>query len=340
MTDGLFDVHARLEKITEKKHALMALNEVVDWEMFRRPLAALRDKPRKSVAGAKGYDLVLLFKMLVLKTMYNLSYEEIECQVLDRLSFMRFLNLSMGDKVPDGTTLWNFHEALKEIGLDRALFDTFDRFLRERGFEARKGQIVDAAIVEVPRQHNRKAEDETIKRGEFVEGWSDAKRRQKDVDARFTKKRGVLYFGYKNHVEADVEHKLIRDYAVTPAVVHDGAMIESLLDPTNASREVYADSAYRSAERLARLKELGFEERLQEQGRQNHPLSDEARERNAEFARTRCRIEHVFAATTCWTRDALIRVIGLARARCTLGIRNLIYNMDRFRILSAAASKA
>ena len=334
MTDGLFDVHIRMEKIEEKKHALMTLNQVINWEMFRKPLETLRDKPRKSPAGAKGYDLVLLFKMLVLKTMYNLSYEEIECQVLDRLSFMRFLGLSMGGKVPDGTTLWYFHEDLKETGLDRKLFHAFDDFLRSHGLAAHKGQIVDAAIVEVPRQHNGKDEDKRIKEGQPIEGWSDAKRSQKDVDARWTRKRGVLYYGYKNHVQADVEHKLIRDYAVTPATVHDGHMLEGLLDQSNPEREVYADSAYRSAESLARLEELGFQERLQEQGRRCHPLSEEAKVRNAIRARIRCRIEHVFAAPTCWTRDALIRVIGLARARCTIGLRNLVYNMDRFRILS------
>lgn len=336
MVDGLFDVHARLEKIAEKKHALMTLNEIIDWEMFRAPLAALRDKPRKSSAGAKGYDPVLMFKMLVLKTMYNLSYEEVECQVLDRLSFMRFLGLRISGKVPDATTLRLFHEEMKDRGLERRLFDAFDGFLRENGFEARRGQIVDASIVEVPRQHNRKAEDEAIKRGEFVEGWSEAKRRQKDVDARFTKKRGVLYYGYKNHVEADVEHKLIRDYAVTPAQVHDGSMLEGLLDETNGGREVYGDSAYCSEERVARLKELGFEERLQEQGRQNHPLSEEQKARNTLLAKVRCRIEHIFAAPTGWTRDWVIRAIGLPRARCAIGLRNLIYNMDRYRVLTTA----
>jgi IS5 family transposase len=334
MVDGLFDVHFRMEKIAQKKHALMTLNEVIDWEMFRAPLETLRDKPRKSSAGAKGYDLVLMFKMLVLKTMYNLSYEEVECQVLDRLSFMRFLELKIGSKVPDATTLWLFHEALKETGLERTLFDTFDGFLRQNGFEARRGQIVDATLVEVPRQHNRKEEDQKIKDGQPVEGWSDAKRSQKDVDARWAKKRGVLYYGYKNHVQADVQHKFIRDYAVTPANVHDGHMLDPLLDETNSDRKVYGDSAYRSAESLARLEERGFDERLQEQGRRNRPLNEEQRQRNTLRAKVRCRIEHIFAAPAGWTRDLLVRVIGMARARCTIGLRNLVYNMDRFRVLS------
>jgi transposase, IS5 family len=340
MTDGLFDVHLRIEKIEEKKHALTMLNKVVDWEIFRKDLESLRDKPRKSSAGAKGYDLVLLFKMLVLKTMYNLSYEEIECQVLDRLSFMRFLGLRMGGKVPDGTTLWLFHEDLKDAGVEKKLFHAFDEFLRQKGFVARKGQIVDASIVEAPRQHNGKDEDKMIKEGKPVEGWSDRKRSQKDIDARWTKKRGVSYYGYKNHVGVDVEHKLIRDYEVTAANVYDGSMLERLLDDSNASPEVFADSAYRSADTLAKLGELGFEERLQEQARRNHPLSEEVKERNAVRARIRCRIEHVFGAATCWTRDLVIRVIGQARARCTIGLRNLIYNMDRYRILKLAKAKA
>lgn len=333
MTDGLFDVHIRMEKIEAKKHALLELSRLINWELFRKDLDALRDKPRKSPAGAKGYDRVLLFKMLVLKTMYNLSYEEIECQVLDRLSFMRFLGLKLGSKVPDGTTLWLFHEALKDAGLDRKLFAAFDDFLRKQGLTARKGQIVDAAIVEVPRQHNRSDEDRKIKEGQPIEGWSDAKRSQKDVDARWTKKRGVLYYGYKNHVSVDVEHKLIREYGVTGASTHDGEMLERLLDESNSGRQVYADSAYRSAERLARLEERGFRDCLQAQGRRNHLLDDEAKRRNATLARVRCRIEHVFAAPLAWTRDRLIRVIGLARTRCTIGLRNLVYNMDRYRVL-------
>jgi IS5 family transposase len=334
MVDGLFDVQFRMEKIESKKHALVILDEVIDWEMFRADLETLRAKPRKSNAGAKGYDLVLLFKMLVLKTMYNLSYDEIECQVLDRLSFMRFLGLTLGRKVPDATTLWHFHEALVETGLERTLFDTFDAYLDQQGLRARGGQIVDATIVEAPRQRNSREENRRIKDGEPVEGWSPAKRRQKDVDARWTKKRGQTYYGYKNHVRGDVEYKFIRDYEGTPASVHDVTPFEGLLDVDGPDRRVYGDSAYRSQHTLKRLAELGLEERLQEQARRGHPLTDRQKARNTERSRVRCRVEHIFAAGLSWTRDRIVRTIGMARARCTIGLRNLVYNLDRYRIVS------
>lgn len=112
---------------------------------------------------------------------------------------------------------------------------------------ARKGQIVDATIVRVPTQRNAREENEAIKAGNPpVENWSDAKKCQKDTDARWTQKRGKNYFGYKNHIEVDVQHKIIRDCKITDAAVHDSKVFEDILDEKNTSRDVYADGAYRS----------------------------------------------------------------------------------------------
>ena len=191
MINGMFDIEFRLEKMDKNGDPLVALNKLVDWEIFRPELMKLRDKERKSSAGAKGYDPVLMFKVLVLQSLYNLSDGAMEAQMLDRLSFMRFLGLGIGDKIPDEKTIWLFREQLKEAGLMDKLFSRFDMHLRTGGFIARKGQIVDASIVEVPRQRNTRDENEKIKNGEEIEGWKDAKRCQKDTDARWTKKNGV-----------------------------------------------------------------------------------------------------------------------------------------------------
>lgn len=98
------------------------------------------------------------------------------------------------------------------------------------GFTARKGQIVDAAIVPVPKQRNSRDENARIKAGETPEDWNDVKRRQKDVDARWTKKHGKNHYGYKNHISIDNKNKVIRNYAVTSAAVHDSQVFEELLD--------------------------------------------------------------------------------------------------------------
>ena len=150
MINGFFDIQFRLDDLTKNGDPLVQLNERVNWDLFRPELEKIREKERKSSAGRKAFDVVLMFKILVLQSLYNLSDDAVEYQVRDRLSFMRFLGLSIGDRVPDAKTVWLFREQLGEAKLVKRLFKKFDRYLREQGFKARKGQIVDASIVSVP----------------------------------------------------------------------------------------------------------------------------------------------------------------------------------------------
>src|SRR5512137_1520711 len=138
------------------------------------------------------------------------------------------------------------------------LFKQFTEFITANGYAAQQGQIVDASIVAAPRQRNSREENRQIKDGTTPEEWQETKKRQKAVAARWTKKNGKTYYGYKNHVDIDVKHKFIRGYAVTDAAVHDSQVFEDLLDENNSSRNVYADSAYRSAESIEQPAELGF----------------------------------------------------------------------------------
>jgi IS5 family transposase len=137
------------------------------------------------------------------------------------MSFMRFLGLHAGDPVPDAKTIWLFREQLKAAGRMEDLLKQFDGFLADNGYAAKRGQIIDASIVLAPQQRNSREENHQIKEGTTPEGWQEAKKRQKDIDARWTKKNGKPYYGYKNHVTVDVKHKLIRGYEVTDASVHD-----------------------------------------------------------------------------------------------------------------------
>ena len=212
MINGLFDIEFRLEDLTRNGDPLVRLNTCMDWEMFRPELKTIREKERKSPAGRKPFDVVLMFKVLVLQSLYNLGDDAVEYQVRDRLSFMRFLGLGIGDRVPDAKTIWLFREELGSAGLVKRLFKRFDRYLREQGFTARKGQIVDASIVSVPIQRNSREENARIKDGDVPEEWSEAKRRQKDVNARWSIRPKRQEFGYKNHISVDAKHKFIRDY--------------------------------------------------------------------------------------------------------------------------------
>jgi len=329
MIKGLFDIQFRLDDLTKNGDPLVRLNECVNWEVFRAELERIHEKERKSAAGRKAFDTIVMFKILVLQSLYNLSDDAVEYQVCDRLSFMRFLGLTIGDRVPDAKTIWLFREQLGKAKLVKRLFRKFDRYLHEQGFKARKGQIVDASIVSVPIQRNSREENQQIKEGSNPEEWSEAKSRQKDVHARWSARSHKHAYGYKNHISIDARHKLIRAYAVTDAAVHDSQIFSELLDATNSSRDVWADSAYRSEENRTELERRGYREHLQRKGCRHKKLTDWEKQGNRTRSRIRCRIEHVFGIQAQMAGTLLLRTIGNVRAEVKIGLRNLAYNIHR-----------
>ena len=333
---GLFDYNKRLSRIDKAGDPLVELNKLVDWELFRELIERSREKPRKSPAGAKGYDSILLFKILILQALYNLSDEGIEFQILDRYSFSRFLGIREGAKVPDATTIFRFRDELAKANVVELLFTQFDHFLRDNGFRAQKGQIVDASIVRVPIQRNSREENEHIKSGKTISSWTKAKRRQKDTDARWTKKNSKAFFGYKNHVSVDVSHKFIRSYEVTDSSVHDSQVFTELLDSDNTSKDVWADSAYRSGESLKTLEEQGFREHIQRKGCRHKKLTPREQQGNRSRSRVRSRIEHVFGIMAMRTGSTVMRGIGIVRIRAKIGLRNMAYNLTRYALLAPA----
>jgi transposase, IS5 family len=331
---GFFDIDERTAKLTEMGDPLVGLKEQIDWESFRPRLNVVYEKARKSNAGAKPIDVVLMFKILVLQQLNNLSDDRIKYQIRDRLSFMRFLGLQLESRVPDAKTIWLFRERLKELNLVDELFVKLHEQLAMRGYIARAGQMIDATFVEVPRQRNTREENAGIKAGVPPEAWDEkpAKRSQKDVDARWAKKNEEKHYGYKNHVNADEANKLVQSYAVSNAAVHDSQVFEELLDQTvdadGEKRRIYADSAYRSIEREETLVADGFESQIHEKGTRGHPLTDAQKASNRIKSRTRARVEHVFGAQHAMGGH-IVRTIGLARAKVKIGMMNLVYNMKR-----------
>ena len=301
---GFFDIAERTAKLTQMGDPLVGLNERINWEAFRPDLARVHEKDRKSNAGAKPIDVVLMFKLLVLQQLHNLSDDRIEYQVRDRLSFMRFLGLQLEDRVPDAKTVWLFREHLKELELVETLFTRFHEQLASRGYVAQAGQMIDATFVEVPRQRNTREENAQIKAGETPAEWQQPaqkfKLRQKDVDARWTKKNHEKHYGYlcplgyKNHVNADQGNKLVQSYEVSNAAVHDSQVFETLLDQAEDAegnkRAIYADSAYRSQEKEAKLAEASIPSHICEKGARNHPLTAKQKASNTEKSRVRVRV--------------------------------------------------
>ena len=218
------------------------------------------------------------------------------------------------------------------------MFDRFDRYLTEAGFHAKKGMIVDASFVEVPRQRNTRDENDRIKDGQTPPDWEKTpdKLRQKDLDARWTKKNEQSFYGYKNHVDVDAKHKLIRQYAVTPASVHDSQELDRVLDPDNTNQTVWADSAYSSAKIEEDLKKRGIKSLIHRKSHRNRPLSACQQSCNTKKSRVRARVEHVFAQIDRMV-GRWLRCIGQPRAAAKIGILNLVYNMNRYAFLASRA---
>lgn len=332
---GLFDLQRRMDQLNECGNPLERLNEAVDWEIFRPQLETIREKERKSPAGRKPYDVVMMFKILILQSLYNLSDHQIEFQSKDRISFMNFLGLSLGDSVPDEKTVWLFREQVKTAELIDPLFEQFDAFLIEAGLAAQKGQIIDATIVPAPRQRNSREENQQIKEGRTPEDWEGhpAKKRQKDTDARWTKKHNKSYFGYKNHVSVDGKHKFVRRFAVTDAATHDSRVMGDVLDATNSSGDVYADPAYRSEETSDWLENNGYRDRIHQKGHRNRPLTKRQQAANHKKSRIRAKVEHVFGVQSQMAGQVVMRTTGLMRAKVKIGLRNLAYNLNRYAVI-------
>jgi len=335
---GFFDEQDRLEKLSSQGDPLEKLNAAIDWEMFRPQLRQCFKKEPKGPGGRPPFDYVLMFKVLILQRLYNLSDAQMQYQILDRLSFQRFLGQGLHGSVPDEKTIWLFREVLTKRGIIEKLFDRYRAHLEKQGLMTNNGSIIDASFVEVPRQRNSREENAMIKEGKVPENWQDdaAKLRQKDTDARWTKKNEATFYGYKGHVKVDTKSKLIKTYQVTDASVHDSQALEPLLEKTDAHRDLFADSAYRSAQIEETLKRRRVRSKIHEKGYRNQPLTKAQIRSNRGKSRIRARGEHVFAHITNSMNGFRIRSIGIRRAVSIIGLINLTYNIVRSMHLQAA----
>jgi transposase, IS5 family len=187
---GWFDLDERYAALSAAGDPLERLASVIDFELFRPELDAALARSDRAKGGRPPYDAVLMFKVLVLQTLYTLADDQTEYQLKDRLSFMRFVGLALHDSVPDAKTIWLFREQLTRAGAVARLFARFDATLREAGYLAMGGQIMDATVVAARRPRLTGDEKATVKGGGVPAGWSPAKRAQMDTDGRWTITRG------------------------------------------------------------------------------------------------------------------------------------------------------
>jgi len=335
---GFFDENDRLRELSLLGDPLERLNAVINWEAFRPKLNKIFKKEAKGPGGRPPYDYIVMFKILILQRLYGISDAQAEYQIKDRLSFMRFLGLNLWDTVPDEKTIWLYRERLVKENVIDTMFYQFTKQLEDHGLITRAGSIIDASFVDVPKQRNSRAENEAIKNGQKPEEWEKEENKnklaQKDCDARWAKKNDEIHYGYKNHVKADKDSKLIVKYAVTSAEVHDSQVLSELVEPTK-DKEIYADSAYKGEEIESCLGNH-VKNQIIEKGYRNKPLNEKQKAANKRKASIRVRVEHIFGFMTNSMNGMRIRCIGIERAKFAIGMMNLVYNMSRYSYLAMA----
>ena len=323
------DLYSRLDK---RGDPLSKLNSIIPWEEMR-PILSPVTFDASPKGGRPSIDPLILMKCLILQSLYNISDESCEYQINDRLSFKRFLGLDASTKSPDEKTIWLFRERLKSAGLHTEIFNWFSNHIDAAGYEASKGQIVDASFV--PTHKPTGKHKKQLKNGEELK---PSQISQIDADATFTKKNAQTYHGYKNHINIDTEHKIIRNQSTTTASCHDSVEFENLI-LTDGCKDVFADSAYRSKDAEQSLSNKGLNSKIHERSYRNNKLTDDQKASNKEKSKIRVRVEHIFGNIVNSMGGMMIHTIGIARAEVKVTFKNLAYNMQRFVFLESKKTR-
>lgn len=287
---------------------------LVKWYRFEKMMSHLRSE---HTPGEAGWPVLVLWKALIVKSLYGLSDRELEEALADRLSFRRFCGLGLEEGVPDHTVLNRFHNTLVAEGLIDKLFGELDQQLEKAGVMVKRGTMLDATLIEAAARPPSEG------------------RPSVDADAAFggAKKKGGFTFGYKAHVGVDEGSGLIRSVITTPANVNDTVPADGLI--RGDEKAVWADAAYHTHAREAALKARGVKARLARRPNKHHPkLPPRLKHYNRLIARRRAAVETTFATLKNRMRLTRIRYAGLAKASAQITLAAIAFNMRRWAAIT------
>ena len=327
--DDMFLLRHRKAKLEGYVQTLAAMDTLIDFSSMAASVDTACPRADRSKGGRPPYPTEVLVRMVFLQGLYNLSDEQCEPQVLDRLSFQRFCRLDGALHIPDARTLWTFRQRLAQGGLGgKAIFETLSQQLQQHGFIPRGGQMVDASIVQAPVTQANAKERQTLNRGDAPEGWSAKRLAHTDRDARWTIKHGKAFYGYKLHGNVDARYKLIRELKVTAANADDGQQLPHVLQPANARDKLLADRGYDSQANRQVLKARGLQDGIARRAKPGQTAKTRLNQRNMTINKTRARVEHVFASLA-QQGGKCVRAMTLARNALAITLQCAAYNARR-----------
>lgn len=297
---------------TQSKQALEIIKAKINWSKVLKPIeeTIAKEKENNSPAGRRTFDILVIVKCFILQTIYNLSDPRLEEEIADRRSFQIFLDLNSNDSIPDETTICRYREFFASLGLDRKLFNEFNKQLSEQNFIVGKGTIVDA----------------TIKQAQAKPG------SKRDNDADFTKKRGKTYYGYKGHIAIDSKTEIIKTVEFTPASIHDSNMFDSLVDQTEQA--VLADKGYANQERKRNLRSKGIFCGILDKGYRNKTLSKKQQRKNRFLSSVRNSVERPFSFMKQVLNYSRCSYYDIKRNRFEFIMCSFVYNIRRLVTLT------
>jgi transposase, IS5 family len=321
LADALVADVARPNVILERIEGL------VEWNEIGTLLAGLRNGPM----GAPSYPALAMFKALLLQQLYGLSDPQLEEQLIDRLSFRRFVGLSLSERVPDHSSIWRFRQELVENGLTERAFALVTSQIERAGLMLKRGTLIDASLIPAavnpppPPADPSPADTDGRPASKLVDS-------PLDPDAGWTKQEGERFFGYKAHVGMDQTSRIIRSAVLTPANINESSIADDLICGDEGT--VYADKAYTNKARRERLKSKGIRDGIMRRNNRWHKMSRWMVLRNKIISRRRAAIEPLFALLKHSYRFARARYRGLERNAAALYLVVTAINLKRWAILA------
>jgi len=292
---------------TKSKEALEIIKSRINWEKLLKPIEEeiLKIKTYNSPAGRSAFDIRVIVKCFILQTIYNLSDPRLEEEIADRRSFQIFLDLTSLDSIPDETTICRYREMFARLGLDKKLFNEFNKQLKNLNLIVGKGTIVDATIKQA--QANSQS--------------------NRDKDADFTKKRGKTYYGYKGHIAIDEDSEVIKSVEFTKASIHDSNRFDKLVD--YSEKAVFADKGYANKTRRKKLETKGIFDGILAKGYRNKPLSKSEKKLNQLLSTVRNRVERPFAFMKRILQYSRCSYYDIKRNRFEFIMSAFVYNIRK-----------
>lgn len=315
------------------------IDKIIDWSLIDQSIRKFYQRG-KSVDGRPSYSGLLLFKMTLLQTWYNLSDYEVEAQVNDSLSFMQFTGLKLEDKVPDHSVISRFRTAMTKSDAYDSLLQSINDQLEKHSIIVKQGCIVDASVTVTPRKPKGKKEYEVVEdRKETDNNEIEVKsiktmvkhKASVDTQGAWLIKAGKFHFGYKRHVSVDDQNGLVTSVITTSANESDMNHLIDVVEKGNYAKgtTVKADKGYQSEKNQTLLREKGYKQRIMKKALKGKPMGAWQKKYNQIISSTRFKIERTFGGMSRWFGAGIARYIGLKKTHTQHLMEAISYNLYR-----------